>query len=114
MTPYQQLDKDANLLQNVDGVGELAVHDAHLPPDLADVLLHLAGEGVQGVRLVGEDGPGDCLELGGQVVVHLSSRKLDELRDLTGNSQSEKSRLDFLQIPGLTSQHHSLTLKIIC
>ena len=87
----------------------MPVHDAHLPPDLTDVLLHLAGQGVEGVRLVGEDGPRDCLELGGQIVVHLSSRKLDELRDLRGTF-----KVSFSPNSWAENSTHSLTLKIIC
>ena len=103
--------KDSNLLQDVDRVGELAVHDAHLPPDLPNVFLHLAGEGVEGVRLVGEDGPRDRLELGSQIVVHLSSRKLDELRDLRGTFKVSFSSNSW---PENAAHHHCLTLKIIC
>ena len=75
-------DEVTHLLENVDGVCHLSVHDAHLAPHLADVLLHLGGEGVERVRLVGEDGAGDALELGRQVVIHLPARQLDQLGHL--------------------------------
>ena len=71
-----------NLLQNIDRVGQLAIHDAHLSPDLANVLLHLGGEGVEGISLVGEDGASDGLRFGRQVVIHLPARQLNQLRNL--------------------------------
>ena len=71
-----------HLLKNVDGVGQLAVHDPHLPPDLPDVLLHLGGESVEGISLIGEDRSCDCLKLGREIVIHLSSRQLNQLRHL--------------------------------
>ena len=88
---------DTHLLQDPDGVRELAVHDAHLPPHLAYLLLNLGGvcqggsgpgggdlhgQVGQGLRLVGEDGPGDSLELGRQVVVHLPPGDGHQLRHL--------------------------------
>lgn len=51
----------------------MPVHDAHLSPHLANVLLDLGGQGVEGVRLVGEDGPRDSFKFGREVVIHLAS-----------------------------------------
>ena len=103
-------ESQSHLLEDVDGVGELSVHDSHLPPDLPDVLLHLGCQSVEGVGLVGEDSSGDRLELGGQVVVHLSARQLNKFRDLYRHS-----RLDFfLGILGPECTAKSLTLKMIC
>ena len=45
------LSLDLYLLQDLDGAGHLVVHDSHLSPNLAQLLLHFGGQVAHGFVL---------------------------------------------------------------